>query len=583
MAAEVCLHQKQNVSIPSCGAPAARPATLQGLPVAAGLGVGDTFLFPGLSFQLSGAPPRLADSRSEKARLVEAEAAIAPEVAAGESPDASGGMTAMLADPLFRGSIIDRIEAGMTAADAVVQTTHDLIAIYADLADPVLRQRAEWAEAVGRRLFRWLHGLATPVFGPGTRRVLVTDEMSPFEATRLSPAHVAGIVAERGGATSHFAIIAKQMGIPVVGGIAGALRAIRSGERCICDGLNGLVYLEPDPDTWVAAGTRLAEMDRERADLAALGGLPATTRDGRRTDLWGNIAGLADVQPVLDAGGTGVGMFRTEFVFTGDEAPSEERQAALYGEVLRRVPGPVVMRTLEAGGDKAIPYLAGEREDNPNLGWQGLRMCLDLEPLFLTQLRAMIRASAEGELWIMFPLVSARWELQRCRELVARANTEVVRDGGRPGNYRVGIMVEVPAAALLADEYLRDLDFAVIGTNDLTQFTLAADRMNPRVARWYDPYHPGVVRLMAMTARAARRAGKPIGVAGDLASDPAFVPVLVGLGFTFLSATAPRLGAVRRALGATDSRQARELARTVLSLTDGDQIRTLLHGSGRPG
>jgi phosphotransferase system enzyme I (PtsI) len=560
---------------------AARPAALEGLAVAAGLGTGDTFLYPALVFQLSGAPAGQADRGGEQARLAEAGADIAAEAAASDSPDA-GALVAMLAEPLFHGSVVDRIDAGMTAADAVVQTTHDLIAIYADLADPVLRQRAEWAEGVGRRLFRRLHGLATPRFGPGARWVLVTDEMSPFEAARLSPAHVAGIVAERGGATSHFAIICKQLGIPVVAGIAGALGVIPPGERCICDGDRGVVHLAPDHDTWVAAAARQAAVERERAALAAAGGQPAVTRDGRRIDLWGNIAGAADVPRVLAAGGTGVGMFRTEFVFAGDEAPSEDRQAALYGDILRSVPGPVVMRTLEAGGDKAIPYLAGEREDNPNLGWQGLRMCLDLEPLFLTQLRAMIRASAAGELWIMFPLVSARWELQRCRELVARAHAEVVRQGGQPGRYRTGIMIEVPAAALLADDYLRDFDFAAIGTNDLTQYTLAADRMNPRVARWYDPYHPGVVRLMAMAARAARRSGKPVGVAGDLASDPAFVPVLVGLGFTFLSATAPRLGAVRRALGATDSRQAQELARTVLGLADADQIRALLHRGGPP-
>jgi phosphotransferase system enzyme I (PtsI) len=218
MAAEVGLHQAQKALSSSYADIAARPATLRGLPVSAGLGIGETFLFPSLPFQLSGAPAGQTDSGREKTRLAAAIGAIAAEVAASDGPDAGGGMTAMLGAPLFHGSVIDRIDAGMTAADAVVQTTHDLISIYGDLADPVLRQRAEWAEAVGRRLFRRLHGLATPVFGPAPRLVLVTDEMSPFEATRLSPAHVAGIVAERGGATSHFAIIAKQLGIPVVAG-----------------------------------------------------------------------------------------------------------------------------------------------------------------------------------------------------------------------------------------------------------------------------------------------------------------------------------------------------------------------------
>jgi phosphotransferase system enzyme I (PtsI) len=271
-----------------------------------------------------------------------------------------------------------------------------------------------------------------------------------------------------------------------------------------------------------------------------------------------------------------VGLFRTEFIFMGDEAPSEERQAEVYGEVLRRTPGPVIMRTVEAGGDKAIPYLSVGHEENPNLGWQGLRMCLDMEDFFLTQLRAMIRASGEGELWIMFPLVSALWEVRRCRALVAQAHHEVEAQGVRPGQYKVGIMVEVPSAALLADEYLRDADFCSIGTNDLTQFTLAADRMNPKVARWYDPYHPAVVRLIAMTARAAHKAHKPIGMAGDMASDPLFIPVLVGLGFDILSATAPRIGTVKKTILSLDSRVAHELARTVLSMNDAEEIRALL-------
>ncbi len=550
--------------------------TIHGLPVSPGIGIAQAFLFPSLPFQLSGAAPGGADPGSEKARLEQACATIEPELAEVEKGAAPGCMTSMLANHLFHGSVIDRIEAGMTAADAVVQTTNDLIAIYGEMADPVLRNRADCAEAVGRRLFRRLHGLPTPVFGTGAAMILVTDEMSPFEATRLQAASVAGIISERGGATSHFAIIAKQIGIPVVSGIQNALQNIQPGEFCICDGSSGTVYASPDEATLGSVRARVAELTREREALAALGHPRTATRDGVTINLWGNIAGPADVQPILDAGGTGVGMFRTEFIFMGDEAPSEERQAAVYGDILRRTPGPVIMRTIEAGGDKSIPYLTVDHEENPNLGWQGLRMCLDMEGFFLTQLRAMIRASSEGELWIMFPFVSALWELRRCRELVTRAHQEVEAKGVKPGDYKVGIMVEVPSAALMADEFLRDFDFCSIGTNDLTQFTLAADRMNPKVARWYDPYHPAVVRLIAVTARAARKARKPIGMAGDMASDALFIPVLVGLGFDFLSATAPRIGAVKRTILSLDSRNAQEIARAVLTMCNAEEIRAFL-------
>ncbi len=550
-------------------------ATIQGLPVSPGIGIARAFLFPSLPFQLSGAAPGRPDPGKEKALLEQACEAIQPELAEAEERAAPGCLTSMLADHLFHGGVIDRIDAGMTAADAVVQTTNDFIAIYGELADPVLRNRADQAEAVGRRLFRRIHGLPTPVFGSGSAMILVTDEMSPFEATRLNAATVAGIVSERGGATSHFAIIAKQLGIPVVSGIQNALRLISDGECCICDGTNGVVHGTPDEPLLDSARMRQAEIIREREALAALS-RRTVTRDGKPIHLWGNIAGPADVQPILDAGGTGVGMFRTEFIFMGDEAPSEERQTAVYSDILRRTPGPVIMRTVEAGGDKCIPYLTIDHEENPNLGWQGLRMCLDMEAFFLTQLRAMIRASTEGELWIMFPFVSALWELRRCRELINKANLEVQAHGVRPGKYKVGIMVEVPSAALLADEYLRDFDFCSIGTNDLTQFTLAADRMNPKVARWYDPYHPAVVRLIAMTARAAHKARKPIGMAGDMASDALFIPVLVGLGFDFLSATAPRIGAVKKTILSLDSRGAQQLARTVLTMSDTEEIRNFL-------
>ena len=551
-------------------------ATIHGLPVSPGIGIAQAFLFRFLPFQLSGAPLGIADPANEKALLETACAVIKPELAEAEEGAPPGCMTSMLTDHLFHGGVIDRIDAGMTATDAVVQTTNDLIVIYGDLADPVLRNRADYAEAVGHRLFRQLHGLPTPVFRSGSAIILVTDEMSPFEATRLRAATVAGIVSERGGATSHFAIIAKQLGIPVVSGVQNALTAIAHGELCVCDGTNGVVHATPDEATLGSSRMRLAEITREREALAALSHPRTMTRDGRLIHLWGNIAGPADVQPILDAGGTGVGMFRTEFIFMGDEAPSEERQTVVYSDILRRTPGPVVMRTIEAGGDKSIPYLTVDHEENPNLGWQGLRMCLDMEAFFLTQLRAMIRASSEGNLWIMFPFVSALWELRRCRELVAKADMQVKARGGRPGNYKVGIMVEVPSAALLADEYLRDFDFCSIGTNDLTQFTLAADRMNPKVARWYDSYHPAVVRLIAMTARAARKARKPIGMAGDMASDALFIPVLVGLGFDFLSATAPRIGEVKKIILSLDSRSAEETARAVLKMRDSEEIRSFL-------
>jgi phosphotransferase system enzyme I (PtsI) len=550
--------------------------TLEALPISAGIAIAPVFRFPQRPFLLTGEKRDPAAADAEIARLEQACRDIREEIKAVEAMAKTDGMSPFLTDHLFHGGIIDRIQGGMSAEDAVVQTTNDLNFIYGEMPDPLLRAKADYAEEIGRRLFRRLLGLPSPVPSPGSPIIIVTDEMTPFDATRLHPETVAGVIAERGGATSHFAIIAKQLGIPMVSGVNEVLDTFRDGERCILDGASGKVVAQPDADTLQAVRAELARQQEARSVLADITSLKSVTRDGKPISLLGNIAGPADVQPILDAGGSGVGMFRTEFIFTGDEAPSEERQAYIYADILRRTPGPVVMRTLEAGGDKDIPYLTIEPEENPNLGWQGLRMCLDMEDMFLTQLRAMIRASCEGELWIMFPFVSALWEIKKCRELVARAHAEVESKGIKPGPYKVGVTIEIPSACVMANEYMRYFDFCSIGTNDLTQFTLAADRMSPKVARWYDCFHPAVFRLIAMTANAACKAKKPIGMCGDMASNPMVIPVLIGMGFSSLSATAPKIPNVKKTILSVDSRQAKELARKVLAMDDANEIRAFL-------
>lgn len=549
---------------------------IEGLPVAPGIGIAPVLHLENLIYETTGRRV-IGEKVSAELERLESACAEVKEALQKSGPDAARqAMAAMLGDPLFHGSVVDRIRSGRTAEDAVVETAYDLQAIFGELPDPFMRLRADYAEEIGRYLFRRLHGMPVPLFDAASPVIIVTEEMSAFDALRLNPQAVAGVVCARGGVTSHFAIIAKQAGIPVVSGIRGVMDLLRDGEPCICNGTKGVVLADPDDTALEAARAQIAQREALWDKMTGLARVQTATRDGKPVALWGNIAGPADVPAVLEAGGTGIGMFRTEFIFMGDEAPSEERQAYIYGDILRSTPGPVVMRTLEAGGDKTIPYLAAEPEENPNLGWQGLRMCLDTPDLFLTQLRAMIRASVEGDLWIMFPFISARWELEACRRFVAEADAAVRRHGVQPGPYKVGIMVEIPSAAIMAEEYLRDFDFCSIGTNDLTQFTLGADRMNPKVARWYDPFHPAVLRLIAMTAHAAQKAKKPIGIAGDMAGDPMVIPFLIGLGFTSLSVTAPRLPDVKKTILSVDSAKARLLARTVLKMQDSEAVRSCL-------
>jgi phosphotransferase system enzyme I (PtsI) len=545
---------------------------IEGLSVSAGLSIGTAFILENVLFEPTG--KRIDDNQVdvELGRLEEAFDKTRADL--GSFADSESGLLKeMLEGPLFHGGIVDRVGSGQTSEDAVVQTTQDLMVIFSESPDPVFRSRSDDAEEVGRRLFRYLHGLPTPVLSPDEPIIIVTDEMTAFDVTRLRADCVAGIITERGGATSHFAIVAKQLGIPAVSGVHDVLNVINVDAKCICDAGKGVVIVDPDEAMIEDARKRMAESDDARKSLAHLASAKTVTADGVPVHLWANITGPGDVQPLIDAGAAGVGMFRTEFIFEGDEAPSEERQSYIYGDILKRTPGPVIMRTIEAGGDKIIPYLDGEPEENPNLGWQGLRMCLDMEDLFLSQLRGMLRASTEGELWIMFPFVSALWELRKCRELVTTAHKQLEEQGVSLGEYKVGIMIEVPSAALMADEYLKDFDFCSIGTNDLTQFTLAADRMNPKVARWYDPFHPAVLRLIAMSAAAAGRAGKPIGMAGDMASNPLSIPFLLGVGLEILSVTAPKVPDVKQTILSVDSRWAKELARDALKLSSTEDVR----------
>jgi phosphotransferase system enzyme I (PtsI) len=545
--------------------------TIEGLSVSTGIGIGSVFVLRNVPFEAVGKSVE-ADSIDAELRRIE----DACEKTSSDITEMAGNdvelLKNMLESPLFHGVLLDRVMSGQSPEDAVVRTTQDLVVIFRESPDPVFRAKADNAEEVGHRLFRHLHGYLSPVLSNDNPVVIVADEMTAFDVTRLRAGSVAGIVTERGGATSHFAIVAKQLGIPAISGVSDVYNLAGDGAHCICDAVNGKVIVEPDDACLTAAAKRVSDDVAKKNDLSQYAARKTVTSDGVPVNLWGNIAGPNDVQPLIDAGASGVGMFRTEFIFMGDEAPSEERQSHIYADILRRTPGPVVMRTLEAGGDKIIPYLAGEPEENPNLGWQGLRMCLDMEELFLSQLRGMLRASKEGELWIMFPFVSALWELQKCRELVSTAHDQLQKQGIELGDYKVGIMIEVPSAALLADEYLKDFDFCSIGTNDLTQFTLAADRMNPKVARWYDPFHPAVLRLIAMSAAAAGRAGKPIGMAGDMASNPLSIPFLLGVGLEILSATAPRVPDVKKTILSVDSRWAKELAQEALTLSSTEAV-----------
>ncbi len=396
----------------------------------------------------------------------------------------------------------------------------------------------------------------------------------------LDPSLVMGVCTAYGGPTSHAAILARTLGVPAVAGLGPGLLAVAEGTVLLMDGATGQVW--PEPAAALAADyVRRAEAERStKAAALAASAAPAVTRDGRRIEIAANIGSVADAQAALAAGAEGVGLFRTEFVFLDRRAaPDEEEQYAIYRAAAAGLEGrPVIIRTLDAGGDKPLPYLDLGPEANPFLGWRAIRVCLDRPEFFKVQLRAIVRAAAEFPVRVMFPMIATLGEWRQARDLLAEAGADIAARGlPVPADLEAGIMIEVPAAALRAEQFAAEVDFFSIGTNDLTQYVMAAERGNPRVAALADSCHPAVLALIGRVAQAAHALGKWAGVCGEFAGDPLAVPLLVGLGIDELSMSAPavprakaivrdleagRLGdLVERALAAETAADVRALAR----------------------
>ena len=439
--------------------------------------------------------------------------------------------------------------------------------MFARIEDTFFRERGIDIEDVTHRIAAQLLGIRDRNIPLSEGAVLVTRQLLPAHFALLETEKVAAIVAEHGGPTSHGAIFARALEIPAVTGVAGILAACRPGQEAIVDGGSGLVYLNPD------AGLR-AEYEgvQQRHALAvehldALAGRPAETRDGRRVALTANVGLVADLRLCERHGAEGVGLFRTELLALAQRGlPGEEEQARLYERVATAVaPQPVTIRTLDLGGDKAIPHLGIEREENPQLGLRSIRLSLAHERAFRAQLRAILRASTHGNVRLLLPMISSVWEMREARRVIAQAMSDLDAQGTPfDRNLPIGAMVEVPAAALTAEALIAECDFFSIGTNDLTQYTLAVDRGNERVAHLYDPLHPAVLALIDQTVRAARRAGKPVSVCGEMAGNPLAVPLLVGLGIGELSGTAGTVPLVKEIVRSLDAEDVASDARRAL-------------------
>ena len=469
-------------------------------------------------------------------------------------------------------------EHGESAARAWHAAVAAAVQAWDALEDPYQRARAADLRSVGDQVLGHLlgEGPTMRTTGPG---VVIAPDLSPAQVVGLDRSEVAGVACAFGGPTSHAAILARALGLPAVVGAGAGLLAIAEGTLLAVDGDAGTVTVEPAPAAVAAVGRRRQAREREAAEARAGAGQAAVTRDGEIVRVEANVAGPEEAREAVGAGADGVGLLRTEFLFLEAAAmPDEDEQAAAYAAVAAALQGrPLTIRTLDAGADKPLPYLPMRSESNPFLGVRGLRLGLAHPEQLLCQLRAILRVAAAHPVQVMFPMVATVDELRRARELVDEARDSLAARGvAVPARLEVGIMVEVPSAALVAAKLAPLVDFFSLGTNDLTQYTLAAERGNAGVAALADPLHPAVLRLIDMTARAAAAAGRDVAVCGEVAGDRLAVPLLLGLGVRELSLNPVAIPAVKQAVRATDAAAARRLAGDALAAESAAAVRRLL-------
>lgn len=465
------------------------------------------------------------------------------------------------------------IFGGHSAAWSWQQMITERVAQMQKLDDPILAGRAVDMSDVGERVLRHLVGSDTPAPAtPDAPVILLADDLTPSDTAAIDPDTILGFCTVKGGPTSHTAIIARSLGIPAIVGAGQGLLELSDQTPCIVDGFSGKLYIKPHDDDIQAARALQQELQRKQDAANAVRFEPAVTSDGHQIEVAVNINRAADAGPAVEAGAEAVGLMRTEFLFLERTAiPTEDEQFAAYRDMVQAMQGRVVIiRTLDIGGDKEVPYLNLPREDNSFLGIRGVRLCLQRPDLFIPQLRAIYRAAAYGPIKIMFPMIAT---LEDWRQ--ASALAEQIRQEINAPQVPLGIMIEVPSAAVLADQFAEEVDFFSIGTNDLTQYVLAMDRLHPQLAKQADGLHPAVLRMIDLTVRAASRAGKWVGVCGGVAGEPQGAVILTGLGVSELSVSTPSIAEVKAQIRSRSFAEMQELAQRALNCRTAAEVRSL--------
>lgn len=480
-------------------------------------------------------------------------------------------------DPELIERVTEAISQDRVNAEYALKTIRDeFLTLFESMDNEYMRERAQDIKDVTDRILSKLLDIQQADLSLIQEDViLVAHDLTPSETALMDTSYVRGIVTDVGGRTSHAAIMARSLELPAIVGTKKATATIQDGDLLIVDATQGVVHINPSVETLARYREKQAQYQYSKQILFKLKEAPTVTKDGTRVELFANIGSPQDLKGVLSNGAEGIGLFRTEFLYMRRPSlPTEEEQVVAYRQVLEAMAGkPVLIRTLDIGGDKELPYLHLPRELNPFLGYRAIRLCLDRPGVFKTQLRALLRASVYGNLRIMFPMIATVEEFLQAKTLLLKTKKELKQEGIETSDtIPVGMMVEVPSAAILADQFAEVVDFFSIGTNDLIQYTFAADRMNERVAYLYQPYHPSILRLIKHVIDAAHRHGKSVGMCGEMAGDPIAVPLLLGLGLDEFSMSAISILPTRQLIRNLSKEAMVDLAKQALNLTTMDEV-----------
>lgn len=483
----------------------------------------------------------------------------------------------VLSDPELLNPVVDRINTEAVNAEFAMKETADMfVSMFESMDNEYMKERAADIRDVTKRVIAHLLGVQIP--NPSLiseEVVIIAEDLTPSDTAQLNRQFVLGFTTDIGGRTSHSAIMARSMEIPAVVGTKHATEKIENDVMVIVDGLDGDVIINPTSEEIAHYEDKKAKYESQKAEWAKLVNEPTVSKDGHHVELAANIGTPNDVKGVLENGGEAVGLYRTEFLYMGrDQLPTEDEQFDAYKTVLERMEGkPVVVRTLDIGGDKELPYLNLPKEMNPFLGFRAIRLCLEEQDIFRTQLRALLRASSFGNLKIMFPMIATVTEFREAKAILLEEKEKLVANGTKVSDsIEIGIMVEIPSTAVMADTFAKEVDFFSIGTNDLIQYTMAADRMNERVSYLYQPYNPAILRLISMVIDAAHKEGKWAGMCGEMAGDPIAIPLLLGLGLDEFSMSATSILPARTQIKGLSKEQAQSIKETVLSMTTTEEV-----------